>query len=864
MRRLVTVLSVVAGVLVVALVAGTALTVWSVRRPFPDYAGELVLDGLGAEVEVLRDEHGIPHVYADTAEDLFRAQGYVHAQDRFWQMDFRRHVTAGRLSELFGEDQVETDAFLRTLGWRRVAQQELPLLDPATRRYLQSYAQGVNDWLHDRSGGELGLAYTLLGLQGGDTAPADWTAVDSLAWLKAMAWDLRSNMIDEIDRALLAAVLPTERVEQLYPDYPYDRHAPIVADEDLAGPTAQGRAAADAEPTGPGAPRRRPDPEPPSAQLPSGALDALAAVRERVAAVPELLGSGPGVGSNAWVVDGSLTESGAPMVVNDTHLAPEAPSVWHQGGLHCREVGPRCPFDVAGFSFAGLPGVVIGHNQSIAWGFSNLAADVVDLYLEEVRGDSVLVDGERVPLERRTERIEVAGGEPVLATVRSSRHGPLLSDASAELRDVASAAPVPDEAPQPAEEGYAVALRWTALEPGTTADALFALNQATDWEGFRAAAALFEVPSQNMVYADVEGRIGYQAPGRIPVRASGDGRWPVPGWTSEYDWAGFVPFEALPSVDDPEEGVVVTANQAVTPPAYPFFIGSDQAYGYRAQRIRDLIEESGPLDAEGMVAIQMDTWNGNAEFLVPHLLRVPALGDYYRDGQDLLRDWDYRQEPDSAAAAYFNAVWSNLLRLTFHDELPDELWPSGDGRWFEVVRGLMERFDDPFWDDVTTETVRETRDTILRRAMEDARDDLTRRLGKDPAGWSWGRLHALELREGTFGDSGVGPVEALFNRGPYEVGGGKEVVRANGWDAGAGYEVDWVPSMRMVVDLGDLDASRWIDLTGISGHPFHRHYGDQTELWRTGATLPMRWDAGSVREEAVDRMVLVPSGSPPS
>jgi len=260
----------------------------------------------------------------------------------------------------------------------------------------------------------------------------------------------------------------------------------------------------------------------------------------------------------------------------------------------------------------------------------------------------------------------------------------------------------------------------------------------------------------------------------------------------------------------------------------------------------------------------MDAWNGNAEFLVPHLLRVPALVGYYRDGQDLLRDWDYHQEPDSAAAAYFNAVWANLLRLTFHDELPEELWPSGDGRWFEVVRGLMERFDDPFWDDVTTETVVETRDTILRRAMEDARDDLTRRLGKDPAGWSWGRLHALELRDASFGDSGIGPIEALFNRGPYEVGGGKEIVQANGWDAAIDYRTDWVPSQRMVVDLGDLDASRWVDLTGISGHPYHAHYGDQTELWRTGGTLPMRWDPDSVREGAEHRMVLVPAGAPPS
>ncbi|HSK26147.1 MAG TPA: penicillin acylase family protein [Jiangellales bacterium] len=859
MRRLVTVLAVVAGLLVVALVAGTALTVWSVRRPFPDYSGEVTLPGLRGDVEVLRDEHGIPHVFADDAEDLFRAQGYVHAQDRFWQMDFRRHVTSGRLSELFGESQVETDTFLRTLGWRRVAQAELPLLDPASRRYLQAYAEGVNAWLDSRSGGELGLAYTLLGLQGGDTAPEDWTAVDSLAWLKAMAWDLRSNMVEEIDRALLAAELPESRVEQLYPPYPYDRHAPIVADQDLATPVGQGRAV----PTGEAvSTSTTTDPRP---AVPEGARRALAAVREQAQALPALLGSGPGVGSNSWVVDGSLTESGSPMLVNDPHLAPGAPSIWYQVGLHCRDVGPQCPFDVTGFSFSGLPGVIIGHTPRIAWGFTNLAPDVADLYLEDVRGGAALVeDGERVPLERRTERIEVAGGDDVVVTVRSSRHGPLLSDASEELRDVARDAPTPADAPPPPPDGYAVALRWTALEPGTTGDAIFAMNAATDWQSFRAAVALFEAPSQNVVYADVDGAIGYQAPGTIPVRAGGDGRWPVPGWTSAYDWVGTIPFEALPSVTDPDEGFVVTANQAVTGPAYPFFLSRDQAYGYRAQRIRDLVERSGPLDAQRMVDIQTDSWNGNAEFLVPFLLRVPALGDYYRDGQDLLRDWDLRQTPDSAAAAYFNAVWRNLLRLTFHDELPEELWPSGDGRWFEVVRGLMERFDDPYWDDVGTDTVVETRDTILRRAMEEARDDLTRRLGKDPAGWTWGRLHALELRDATFGESGIGPVEALFNRGPYEVGGGKEVVLANGWDAAEGYETDWVPSMRMVVDLADLDASRWVDLTGISGHPYHRHYGDQTDLWRTGGTLPMVSGRAAVEAAAQDRMLLVPGDPAPS
>jgi penicillin amidase len=825
-RRLTIGLAVVVGFVVLALIAGTGFVVWSVRRPFPEYDGTITLAALAGEVEVVRDEHGIPHIYADTAEDLFRAQGYVHAQDRFWEMDFRRHVTAGRLSELFGADQVDTDTFIRAMGWRRIAAQELPLLDPATRRYLEAYAEGVNGWLTGRSGSELGLAYTLLGLTGGDNIPEPWRPADSLAWLKAMAWDLRSNMEHEVDRALLAAELPTDRVEQLYPAYPYDRNAPIVDDAYLSGGQLAGAALADraAEP---------------ATALPPTAVAALRTVSRAASSVPDLLGDGPGIGSNSWVVDGSKTASGAPMLVNDPHLEPAMPSIWYQVGLHCRTVDPECPFEVGGF-----------------W-FTNLAPDVTDLYLEKIDDDTYLVGNEMVPMDTREETIEVAGGDPVTVTIRSTRHGPLLSDHDDELREVGQDAPVESDAPA-RDDGFGVALKWTALEPGRTADALFLLNMAEDWNSFRQAASLFEVPAQNIVYADVEGTIGYQTPGKIPIRRSGDGRWPVPGWTEEHEWVGYIPFAALPSVREPDEQFVVTANQPVTTDAYPFLITDDFDYGQRAQRIRDLIEQAGPLDAEAMVEIQMDTYSSNAETLVPALLAVGEPADYYGDGLALLRDWDYTQPPDSAAAAYFNAVWRNLLRLTFHDELPEDVWPSGGGRWFEVIRNLLETPDDPYWDDVSTEDVVERRDTILRQAIRDGRDEMTRMQGKDPANWTWGRLHALTLRDATFGSSGIGPIEALVNRGLVEVGGGASIVQATGWTAPDGFATDCVPSMRMVVDLADLDASRWIDLTGISGHPYHQFYGDQTELWSIGQTLPMRWNPDTVRAEAANTLRLVP------
>lgn len=846
-RRVAFALSVIAGLVVLALVAAAVFTVWSVRRPYPDYGGTIDVARLQGEVEVVRDEYGIPHIYADTAEDLFRGQGYVHAQDRFWEMDVRRHIVAGRLSELFGATSVEADAFLRTLGWRDIARQEFPLLAPATRRYLRAYADGVNAWVDGRSGGELGLGYTVIGLNGADTAPRRWTAIDSLTWLKAMAWDLRSNMEDEIDRALTADAISPERVDQLYPEYRYEERPAIVADGYL--------------PQGP-----PPDLVKTSGStLDGGGLAALTAAARAIATVPAIVGTGEGVGSNSWVVDGSRTESGAPMLANDPHLAPAMPSIWYQIGLHCRTITEACPFDVTGFSFSGLPGIVIGHNDRIAWGFTNLGPDVTDLYLEQVEGDLYRVGEGWRPMETRTETIRVAGGDDVTITVRSTRHGPLLSDHSSQLRDVGESAPVSaadapapagEEAPLPAGE-YAVALRWTALEPGRTADALFMLNAARDWDSFREAAAMFEVPAQNLVYADVDGNIGYQAPGKIPVREAGDGRWPVPGWTGDYEWLGYIPFEALPSVFNPDEGYLVTANQPVTSPEYPFPLTADFDYGQRAERLHDLLAEAGVLDADAMFAIQMDSRNPMAEVLVPLLLELGDLGSYYGDGLDLLRDWDFSQPPDSAAAAYFNAVWRNLLRLTFHDELPEPQWPTGGDRWFDVVESLLAEPDDPFWDDVDTAQV-ETRDQILRTAAREARDDMTRRQGKNPEDWAWGRLHSLTLTEQTVGDSGIGLIERLFNRGPIEVGGGSAIVQANGWFAMDGYQTTWVPSMRMVVDLGDLDDSRWIDLTGVSGHPYHEHYGDQTELWRTGQSLPMRSSESAVRAAAVETQLLVP------
>jgi penicillin amidase len=825
---------------VIALLAALVSGVVVARRPLPQVDGTLRIEGLTSKVEVLRDDHGIPQVYAENADDLFRAQGFVQAQDRFFEMDFRRHVTAGRMSEMLGEDTVEADMYIRTMGWRRVATSEYDLLAPDTKAYLQAYSDGVNAYLKGRSPTELSVEYTVLGLTGLDYEPEPWTPIDSLAWLKAMAWDLAGNMDEEVDRTRLSLDRTPGQVDELYPRYPYDRNATIVGGSDESSPGTDARPA-----PGPAAQR------------------ALDAVQRGVDAIPDLMGHGDGIGSNSWVVSGDHTASGKPLLANDPHLDVSIPGIWYQMGLHCTTVNEDCPFDVSGFTFSGMPGVVIGHNRDIAWGMTNLDPDVSDLFLEKVTGKTYLYGGKQVPLTERDEVIRVAGRSSKLITVRSTGHGPLLSDVSAELSSVGANAEVGAGAPV-RDNGYAVALSWTALTPRPTADAIFMLDAARDWTDFRAAASRFAVPSQNLVYADTDGNIGYQAPGAIPIRKGGrTGDYPAEGWLPGDDWSGrYVPFDQLPRVLNPPEGFIVAANQAATGPDYPWYLGGAPDQGYRSQRIRRLLTQQfgdgSRVDVEDMTRLQLDSRNPMAPELVPYLMRQLLTSEYYADGQRLLLDWDFTQPADSAAAAYFNVVWSNVLELTFRDQLPESLWPDGGQRWMAVVSNLLRQPHSQWWDDTKTEGVVEDRDTILTQAMLDARDELTRKVALSPKHWQWGRLHQLELKNQSLGRTGIGAVRALLNRGPFEVGGGGAVVDSTNWDVAKGYDVTSASSMRMVVDLDDLERSRWVNLTGASGHVGSGHYRDQTPLWVKGDTLAWASGRDAVRTAAQHRLVLEP------
>ncbi|MEN8113180.1 MAG: penicillin acylase family protein [Actinomycetota bacterium] len=816
------------GLLLVVVLATTLFMRYSVHRAFPDVEGDVTVAGLDGEVEVIRDSMGVAHIYAETPHDLFMAQGYVHAQERFWQMDFWRHVGSGRLSEMFGDTQIETDTFLRTLRWRAVAEAQYAASTPEIQAVLASYADGVNAYLETQSPADLSFEYTVLELLNHSYDPEPWTPLDTLTWGIAMAWDLRGNMDKEIERAMLLGFLPEEQVAQLWPAYPGDIHPYIVPGGELvqtSTPTAALRTV-------------------------PGIRSALETVDDKLDLIVALGVDDPesGIGSNSWVVSGDLTDTGAPILANDPHLGIQMPSIWYQIGLHCTIVSDICPYDVAGFSFAGVPSVIVGHNANIAWGVTNLGPDVQDLYIEKLNPENpnqYEVNGAWVDMDVRTETIDVAGGEPVTIEVKATRHGPVISDSLGALEEF-------DRSGVEKPEPYAIALRWTALDenPGIV-PAFLGLDTASNWDEFRAALSAFTVPAQNFVYADIEGNIGYQSPGKMPIRANGDGTLPVPGWTDEFEWTGFIPFDELPRSFNPESGYIVTANNAVIDDDYPYHLTYDWAYGYRARRLVDLVGSNPGIGLAEHGSIQFDAYNLNGERVVPYLTRLDS------PLSDVLASWDFANFADSAGAAAFNAVWAKIVEFTFHDDLPEDFWPSGAARWFLIVDEMLDNPNDPFWDDTKTGDA-EGRDDILERALAAGYEDVVDRFGDDPDNWRWGEMHTSTFENQTLGKSGIGLIEDRLNRGPFPSSGGGSLVNATGWTAYKGFETTWLPSFRMLVDLGDLSRSLSTHTTGQSGHTDHPHYDDMIPLWVNGEYSPMLWTREQVDNAAETVQTLVP------
>jgi penicillin amidase len=777
------------------------------RRSFPTIDGTSEVEGLKAPVEVYRDRWGVPHIYAQNVEDLFFAQGYVTAQDRLWQMEFNRRIGSGTLSEVLGETTLENDRFIRIIGWRRVAEEEAANLDEESRTILEAYAAGVNAFIegHRRS---LPPEFTILGFK-----PAPWTPADSIAWAKVMAWDLGGNWEAELLRASLIEKFGEKKANQLAPPYPAD--APLIILPEALG-----------------------------YQIPG--IDRLLSQARQLR---ELLGAqGAGLGSNNWVIDGQKSATGMPLLANDMHLGIQMPSIWYEVHL----VGGG--FNVEGYSFPGVPNVIVGHNEDIAWAVTNVGPDVQDLYIEKVNPaspDQYEYQGQWLEMEIVEEMIEVKGQEPVVERVQLTRHGPIIT---------------------PVVEGVTetLALRWTALEPNQIFKSVAMLNRAKNWEEFREALRFWAVPSQNFVYADREGNIGYQMPGWIPIRAKGQGLVPVPGWTGEYEWKGHIPSHRLPHTLNPSTHYIVTSNNRVIGDEYPYFISHDWAV-YRARRLVELLEPRDDLSIEDLKVIQADTYSLPAEKLLPHLLALEPEGWLQERAMNQLKEWDLSNDVDSTGAGIFQVFYLMLVNNTFGDELGDELfadYSKARAPHHLALEGLIEEPDSPWFDDVTTPE-REKRDDIVRRSFAEACDLLGRRFGDVPHEWAWGRLHTVTFDHPL---GAVKPLDLIFNRGPLPARGSGFTVNAAGFDysafaeglkpseIGEVFAVQGGVSQRLIVDLSDFSNSLSIHTTGQVGVPFHKHYGDMIPSWQGVEYHPLLWERDEIERNKEGVLILEPKG----
>jgi penicillin amidase len=505
-------------------------------------------------------------------------------------------------------------------------------------------------------------------------------------------------------------------------------------------------------------------------------------------------------------------------------------------------------------SFVGTPGIVIGHNDRIAWGLSNAGADVMDLYVINVNPqepNQYEMNGQWVDMQVIEEDVVVAGGETVRLPVRLTRFGPIISDVYGDLEGFnrASGLGMPDN--------YAIALRWTALEPGTTFQSILQINRAQNFDEFRAAAELFVVPSQNLLYADVDGNIGYQLPGRIPLRPQADGRYPVPGWIDDYDWLGYIEFNQMPYAYNPDSGYIVASNNAVVSSFYPHWIADHWDYGYRAQRVVDLLQAAqGPIDIPYYQRMQADTVNLGALDLIPSLAALEFEDAEVAGLRDQLLTWDGSQTLDSNMAALFNIFWAELLKGTFHDQLPQDYWPGGASTWYQVVSNLLQDADSVWWDDLSTENV-ETRDEVLSSSFTAGVAEAKRLLGADSTKWAWGDLHSITFVHQTMDSFPV--IGGLFNRGPFSVSGGSSIVNATNWNAASGnFDVTSLPSKRSIMDLSDWQNSLQINTTGQSGHAYHQHYIDMAETWGAVEYVPLHWRLEAIQADAEAHLRLLP------
>ncbi len=778
--------------LISVIVAGVVVWFW---LSTPKLDGTVAVPGSGAQIEIVRDAYGVPHIFAATPNDAYFGLGFVHAQDRLFQMEQQRRLAQGRLSELMGASTLRFDKFFRLLNLTGFAEQNLSGLNDGTRQALDAYAAGVNAYLATNRGAT-SPELTLLVAD----HPEPWRATDTIAWLKVMALHLSGNWREEILRARLIDTIGEERTEEFFPPHPPD--APIIIDEALRTSSLS------------------------PAPWQHALLDLL----------PRTLN-----GSNNWVVDGSMTASGMPLLANDPHLGLAAPAIWYMAHLEAPGLS------VVGATLPGIPAVIVGHNNKAAWGVTNTRPDTQDLFIERIDPDDagryLTPDGSAEFIERdETIAVRLGGDETV--TIRETRHGPVISDIYGE------------ETEGTAEDGEVIALAWTMLSADDRSiQSALAAHSVGSWEESVAAVRDYRGPQQSIVYADTTGRIGLYAPAVVPIRRNGQGLVPVPGWTGEYDWIGEIPFDDLPHVVDPPRHYIATANEKIVGDDYLYFLAASWQPGYRSQRIRDLLEERDDHDVASFAAIQLDNRSLMAIDFLPFALDAEPQTEAGRSLRDTLAGWQGDMEPGLVQPLIFSAWYRELTRLIYESDL-DENFTNAWWHRPTFTHAVLEGSLAHWCDNPTTEAV-ETCDELAGQAFDLAAEFLTGRYGSDIEAWSWGQSH-----EASFGHRLLQyfPVVSGLTERRLPVGGDRFTVNTGSYifnSDDAVFTSVHGASMRAIFDLDDLDNSRYMWAPGQSGHIFSPYYDNMLVRWRDNdmVTIPARRDLIDVAHT----LVLEPS-----
>jgi penicillin G amidase len=779
------------------------------RLSLPVEEGRIVLAGLTDAVKIISDEHGVPHIFAKTDHDAFFALGYVHAQNRLWQMESQRRFGQGRLSEVLGKSLLQTDKFMRTLGLYRVAQENLRHLDTNSIASLEAYAAGVNAWIDEQH--VLPVEFHVLGFR-----PEPWQPQDSLLQIKLMALNLDRNYRLELAFSSLTKSLGVKRASQLRAGYP--QQAVRVTEE--SGLSQQD-------------------------------IDRLAALNERTDRLFRL--AGEAAGSNAWVISGQYTQSGKPMLANDPHLKTQLPSIWYLAELHGDKL------HVSGATIPGLPLVLTGHNAAIAWGVTALNADSQDIFLERthVENDNLYqVDGQWEPVSIEKQQIRIRADFPELLNkplaavtwaVRSTRHGPLISDALGKL-----------DAP--------MALKWCALKADDISySAFLGINYAQDWGAFRAALEMYTAPTLNFVYADKNGNIGYAAGGEVPLRRSGDGSLPVPAWTSEFDWVGVVPRSELPHSFNPPSGYIVTANNQIHDNHYPYFISRDWAPGYRAEQITSLIADkvkaARKLTVADLIRMQGDQKNLQAAQVLRLFLSVSPTTARQQQAVEYLRHWDLQSGEQSIAASIYHA-WLRRFSASILEQAmkADALHQQRDREpaydriypifLSELAAGRMQD-----WCDIPDTVQVESCSDRALSSLDAALKDLGQIGGGQMDDWQWGKVHSTHYPHSLF--TNIKVLDSIFDRSIGHAGDAFTVDVASAvFSKEKGFQDDASASYRQVLDVADWSRSYFINNTGQSGNVFSRHYDDFVPRHQELRLVPMTFGAAGLRGKT---LLLLPA-----